>query len=226
LKFHAIDPTSLVKPAALQQLGADPSQFKIGIAIIAKTWFSALHTDQLVKIDGYNLFRKHRVGKKGGGVAIYVRDDIKYAIKLLCLDSCSSSTEVLWVECIYLDTTNYIAACYPPKARYREEVLKDELSSDLEMLLNGSSTAMKTPVIVIAGDFNSLNTEFLESDFGLVQVVDKKTHGSHIIDKFFTSRPDISRFDSFASLIKTKHQVVYVEMNCSAEMKTDHACPS
>jgi hypothetical protein len=54
-----------------------------------------------------------------------------------------------------------------------------------------------------------------------VQVVDKPTHGNHIIDNFFTSHPDISRFDSFASLIKTKHQVVYVEFNCCAEMKIE-----
>jgi hypothetical protein len=153
LIFYVINPTSLVKPAAFQQLGTDLSQFNIGIAIIAETWFSALHTDHLVKIDGYNLFRKDRVGKKGGGVAIYVRDDINSAIKILCPHSRSTLTKVLWVECIYFDTTHYIAACYhPPKARYCEEVLKDELSTDLELLLNGSSSAMKTPVIVIAGD--------------------------------------------------------------------------
>jgi hypothetical protein len=70
LIFYVINSTSLVKPAALQQLGTDLSQFNIGIAIIAEMRFSALYTDHLVKIDGYNLFRKDRVGKKGGGVAI------------------------------------------------------------------------------------------------------------------------------------------------------------
>ena len=219
LTFYVINPTSLVKPDALQQLETDLSHFNIVIAIITETWFSSLHTDGLVKIDGYNLHRKDRLVKKGGGVAIYVRDDINSAIKILRPDTCSKLTEVLWVECIYLEITYCIAACYhPPRARYCDTVLKDELTNDVELLLSGPFSP-KTSIIVIAGDFNLLNTDFLEYNFGLVQLVDRSTHCNHIIDKFLTSRPDISRFDTFASLIKTKHQVVFVEFNGCAELK-------
>ena len=64
LTFYVINPTSLVKPATLQQLVTHLSQFKIGIAIITEIWFSALHTDGLVKFDSYNLHRKIASGRK------------------------------------------------------------------------------------------------------------------------------------------------------------------
>ena len=38
-------------------------------------------------------------------------------------------------------------------------------------------------MIVVAGDFNSFDTCFLECDFGLQQIVTTATHGPKIIDK-------------------------------------------
>ena len=74
--LYLINPTSLAKSAALQQLATELRLLKIGIAVVAETWFTSLHTDNLVNIDGYNLFRKDRLNKTAGGVAVYVRDDI------------------------------------------------------------------------------------------------------------------------------------------------------
>jgi hypothetical protein len=65
---------------------------------------------------------------------------------------------------------------------------------------------------------SSLNP--LETDFGLELLVDTPTHCSQIIDKFFTNRPDIFHVDVFASLNKTKHQVVYVTTSNDFIQKT------
>ena len=62
--FYLINPTSLVKPTALEQLATELSQFKIAVAVITETWFNASHTAVLVDIDGYVLFRKDRVKKR------------------------------------------------------------------------------------------------------------------------------------------------------------------
>ena len=56
---------------------------------------------------------------------------------------------------------------------------------------------------------------FLEINFGFAQVVTKPTHGNNILDKFFTSRPDITEVEVFASLIKTKHHAVFVKQTLS-----------
>jgi hypothetical protein len=215
--FYVINPTSLVKPSALQQLATELTQFNIGIAIISESWFTSQHTDLLVEIDGYALYRKDRVKKKGGGVCMYVRNDIKCTPMSLHPDCYSDFIEVLWIKCCYSSVVYYIAGCYhPPKARYSDLLLKSELTRDIEVLLNKSADPGETVVIVISGDFNSLDTDFLEIDFGLVQIVTKPTHGKNILDKFFTSRPDISEVEVFASLIKTKHRAVIVKQTLAA----------
>jgi hypothetical protein len=40
------------------------------------------------------------------------------------------------------------------------------------------------PIFIIAGDFNSLDNDFLEVDYGLSQLVTKTIHGNKIIDTF------------------------------------------
>jgi exonuclease III len=121
----------------------------------------------LIQIRELYTLRKDRQNKKGGGVAIYVRNDICSKIITPNADNQRELTEVLWVECDCNDTVYYIAACYhPPKARYCDSVLKSELSDDLESLLTLSAHSAELPVIVIAGDFNSFDTSFLEVDFG------------------------------------------------------------
>ena len=149
--------------------------------MVAETWFTSLHTDNLVNIEGYNLFRKYRSNKIAGGVAVYVRDDIDASFVVLQSENLSAVTEVLWVECNYKSVTYYVAGCYhPPKARYSDDVLKAELTRDLEILLGMSYSIRnihQNPfVILIAGDFNSLDCSFMESDFGLEQTINKPTH--------------------------------------------------
>jgi hypothetical protein len=116
MTFYVINPTSLIKPSALQQLSTELSQFNIAIAIISESWFTHQHTDQLVEIEGYTLTRKDRVKKKGGGVCMYVRDDIDCFNISLDTNCLSEYIEVLWSECRLGRTVYYIAACYhPPK---------------------------------------------------------------------------------------------------------------
>ena len=79
-------------------------------------------------------------------------------------------------------------------------------------------------VILVAGDFNHLDTCFLESDYGLIQLVSTATHGDNILDKVFTNRPDLYNACVLKSLIKTKHAAVLVSNEpaklCSTKRKT------
>jgi len=62
----------------------------------------------------------------------------------------------------------------------------------------------ETVVIVIFGDFYALDQDFLEADFGLTQIVNQPTHGIKILDKFFTSRPDVSESSLLVALMYLK----------------------
>ena len=73
---------------------------------------------------------------------------------------------------MYGNTIYYIAACYhPPKARYCDFVLIAESTRDIETILSMSASPNESVVIVILGEFNSLDTNFLEVDFGLPLIV-------------------------------------------------------
>jgi len=74
--LYVLNPTSLGKPHAIQQLQADLDSNNIEIAVISETWFKSHHTDQAVGIPGYNIFRKDRGARRGGGVRIYITDKI------------------------------------------------------------------------------------------------------------------------------------------------------
>jgi hypothetical protein len=86
MTFYVINPTSLVKPHALQQLSTELIQFNIAVAIISESWFACKHIAQHVEIEGYALHRKDRVRKKGGGVCMYVRNEIKCSAMSLDLN--------------------------------------------------------------------------------------------------------------------------------------------
>jgi len=56
----------------IEHLTADLNGYKSDIAVITETHFKAKHSDGAVEIAGYNVFRRDRERRKGGGVAVYV----------------------------------------------------------------------------------------------------------------------------------------------------------
>lgn len=100
VSFNLINATSLVKPAALQQLATELTQLNARIAGITKTWFNSRQLDQFPNVDGYFVFHKDHLEEKCRGVAIYINNILR--LKLSCLNGAESAyTEVLWVKCNY-----------------------------------------------------------------------------------------------------------------------------
>ena len=62
----------------------------------------------------------------------------------------------------------------------------------------------------------TVTCEFLESQYGLEQIVRVPTHGPNILDKVFTNRSDIFSTCVFNSFIKTKHKAVLV--SCAEQL--------
>ena len=71
---------------------------KFDIIALTETWLdmSGKVFNPEVKIDGYTLFHKDRENRRGGGVALYVRDTLQ-----CCINSkikIDNKTESLWVD--------------------------------------------------------------------------------------------------------------------------------
>lgn len=65
------------------------------LVAITETWWDSSH-DWNAVIEGYVLFRKDRLGKRGGGVALYVREQLECT--QLQLGEGEGQVESLWVR--------------------------------------------------------------------------------------------------------------------------------
>jgi len=202
-----LNATSLAKPNAVQLLETELLQSHCDAALITESWFNSNHDDTILMIPGYNLFRRDRSCGKGGGVCAYIQSHVNCSVFVPNANNITrpEKPEILWLECVHNNYHHYIACCYhPPKPKYNPSVFVDLLTSDIDYI-NSSCDA---DVIIIAGDFNQLNTSFLEHHHGLVQMVNTATHCNHLIDKIFVSLPDVYSCDVYSSILKTKHSAV------------------
>ena len=65
----------------------------------------------------------------------------------------------------------------------------------------------------MAGDFNQLDTSFLEQEHGLAQMVTDPTQCWHLFDKVFVSRPDLYNCFVIQSTLKTKKIAIILGQN-------------
>ena len=76
-----------------EELEAIVQQENYDIVAIVETWWDDSH-NWIVAMDGYKLFRRDRQGRRGGGVALYVRE----CFDCLELNDGDDRVECLWVR--------------------------------------------------------------------------------------------------------------------------------
>jgi len=201
-----LNATGLRKPNALQHLATELRQTNSGFGFIVETWFKSVDNDGLFSISDYILFRRDRVcvrRKHGGGVCIYV----KSGIDCFVMSPCPTADTNIEILRLHLCFSEYIfGLCYhPPDAPYVTEFI-DCISNSVDVL----TSLYPGAVLCVLGDFNQLDTTFLQCEFGLSQIVDTPTLGNNLLDKVFINVPDGYQTQVFKILVKTKHQTVLV----------------
>jgi hypothetical protein len=63
--FYLLNATSLAKQNAKEQLLADVKSVQADVVMITETWFTDKQADDDLKIDGFVLFRRDRMKRKG-----------------------------------------------------------------------------------------------------------------------------------------------------------------
>jgi len=143
-------------------------------------------------MDGYKLFRRDRQGRKGGGVALYIKD---------CFDAEELGVGNDKVECLWIRIRGkacrgniLVGVCYRPPSQDEEKDMAfyEQLAEVAQSL-----------ALVLMGDFNfpdicwKYNTtqrkqskRFLEcmEDSFLTQLVREPTRGGALLDLLFTNR--------------------------------------
>ena len=74
--IYVINAAALSKPGAVQHLAADLQSYGASVAVITETHLKTKHTDSIVSINGFTLYRRDRTGSKGGGVAVHVTSEL------------------------------------------------------------------------------------------------------------------------------------------------------
>jgi hypothetical protein len=154
-------------------------------------------------------FRKDRIGKRGGGICVYV-SSIFQRSQLLhsSLDECDY--ESLWVR--IPDYKILIFAAYIPPNLNKETLndIEKDISNEAECYLD----SFPHHYLIMAGDFNQFRTDVLQDSFDLRQLVCKATRGESILDKVLV---DANIADSYCEAIigpnlgKSDHHSVLIK---------------
>ena len=94
--LYVLNVAALTKAHAIQHISADILAYNIDIAIISETHLKKKHLDGCFQINGYTLFRRDRIGRRGGGVAVYVREQL--SAKEWTSPCDQPDFELLWIE--------------------------------------------------------------------------------------------------------------------------------
>jgi len=169
---------------------------KYDVIGITETWWDDAYSWN-TELKGYNLFKRNRLNKRGGGVALYVRE--AYTSTEIQVSENGSPIEAVWVriqgESNRKDTI--IGVYYRPPGQSED---MDELYLHQVTKLSGKYD------IVIMGDFNypdicwethsgksQVSNKFLSSlaDSFICQKVEEKTRGTAILDLILTNREEM-----------------------------------
>ena len=135
--------------------------------------------------EGYALFRRNRRGHQGGGVAVYAKNHLSAQT---CMPAVGHSPhyKLLWVHIQTPVHEVFVGALYhPPKPVYRTADLLDYL----EMCMDALTQASPSALIILAGDFNSLDNDVIVSHTALNCIVNTPTRGSNYLDRKYVSEP-------------------------------------
>ena len=162
------------------------SDNQIDIAVLIETWQSDKIPDDFLSTDGYNIFTRTRDIKRGGDVAVYVKEqtpvmvlnEIKVPEELECL--------WLWVRPHRLPRSvsgMVVCAVYIPPKSPHQTLLVNHIISTLDEL------KIKHPDmgITILGDFIRTEIRPICRVHALSQVVNKPTRENAILDLIITN---------------------------------------
>ncbi|PKU38249.1 dtw domain-containing protein 2 [Limosa lapponica baueri] len=175
-------------------------------------------------MEGYRLFRKDRLGRQGGGVALYVNDQLECVELHLRMDE--DLSESLWVRIKGRtgagDVT--VGVCYrPPHQSYRED----------EALYRQIGAASRSHTLVLMGDFNHpdicwkdntaghmKSRKFLEciNDNFLLQMIEEPTRKGAMLDLVLTNKEGLVRNVKFKGSLGCSDHKMHQCASCCEDL--------
>lgn len=140
---------------------------KPDVMLISETWFNE---ESIRNVDGYAIYYKDRNNRIGGGVCIYIRDNIKHRptrIKRLN----DSKIEEIWCE-IEIEEEKILIGCIYRPPTYINNSNQKEVGNEINMSIRSAYEAINSGEltgVIIGGDFNYGNIRWSSSGTGTVR---------------------------------------------------------
>ncbi len=160
---------------------------EIDIFACTESWLSDKVENSAVSISGYNCFRNDRSSRRGGGVAVWIKDHFPMCCETLPPDN--------GIECLLLLLTSCKVALFvayvPPIPALRDyHLINDFIIQNVDLVLK------KVPSydLIVCGDFNRFNVNDICLSLNLVNVHNKPTYGCAELDYILISEDLIENY--------------------------------
>ena len=202
---YVLNAAAITKPHATQHLASDLLAYSVDNAIISESHLKKKHASQHVAIDGYQLFRRGQLVRRGGGVAVYVTISKLSEVWLPQFDN--SAFELMWVILQSGCREVIVGAFYhPPKPSYQPDQLLDYIERCTDALMIKSLLAL----VILAGDSNSLVSDDITSITGMLSIVKQPTCAASCLDKIFVNELCYDGVKVVVSTVKSDHKAIVV----------------
>ena len=171
--------------AKLDELTAQLLTVHMDIAIITQSWLHDLIDSNILTIPGYNIVRRDRCNRIGGGVCAFVSSEIPFK-RRSDLESPEHECLWLWLRPHRLPRPLSGIICgvvYFPEAP--AQVQRDRTMYIIETL-DSVKTSYPDCGVVLLGDFNTQVISDMLANHNLKQVVTRPTRGNSILDLILT----------------------------------------
>jgi len=180
---------------------------KPNLVFATETWLHQDIQDSLICIDNFNIIRKDRINKRGGGLCIFISSTL-FAKELFM------NVVFLHIEyiAIFLQNVIYILFYIPPNTP-REEIFSCfEATTDF---VYGIQNDFPSSSVIILGDFNKAPISDLCNNLDLKDLVSSHTRKNAQLDHCLISRRIYQKFSSEVKdpLSNSDHNSVFIYRN-------------
>ena len=169
--------------AKFDELVAIVHFYKPNVVAVSETWLNDSHSDSLVNIPGYKIYRHDRVHSRGGGVCIYLNNNIFLQYTVDIIPNALRGTECLFLLITFKSFIFVFGCIYRPSSTSFE--------NDQELFIFLTDLFQKYDNIVITGDFNFSEISWplsydLHVPASCLPLIDflSNTHAVQIVEEF------------------------------------------
>ena len=151
------------------------------------------------------LFRRDRVYRECGGVAVYVRQLMKASRYKPPIVGDEVSHELLWIKSEQGSDVTFIGALYhSPATFYQTNNLPDYIEATISRIQLDFTGAH----IILVGDLNQLSDTEVNVRTSMSSIDTQLTRGSNKLDRVYASDHDYGDIKVVMSIVKSDHMAI------------------